>query len=182
MAETLTATLAASVSVNHAIDSDLGLRIGANGQISYSVALSKGEGSNKAEAVVELSGTIAHGARADIDLSGTLTDLFARTVAFTKIKAILFKNVSTLESEITLGGGTDGAGTAAFDTWLKSAAGGGAGDGSECLRFPKGAFTLLGNPEAGWAVTGTTADILSLKNEDGSDDALYEIAIVGEIA
>lgn len=180
MAETLSFTLEAKAQIAQAIDSDLDLRVQANGLVSFLKALTKGTGVDQIDGVVELEvASLAHGARSDIDLAGSLTDLFERACSFATIKAILFKNTSTNDVELTVGGGTDGAGAAAFDAWLKSAAGSGAGDGSECLRLPRGAFILLGNPEDGWAVTATSADILSVKNEHGSLAGSFQVLIAG---
>jgi hypothetical protein len=180
MAETLSVTMHASAQVTASLDSDLDLRVQANGLVDFLKAMAKGTGVDQIDGAVEVEvASLASGARSDVDLAGSLTDLFERACVFASIKGILFKNTSTNDVELSVGGGTNGAGAAAFDTWLKSAAGGGAGDGSECLRIPRGGFILLGNPEDGWAVTATSADILSVKNEHGSLAGSFQLFLLG---
>lgn len=154
-----------------------------NPTISLQKSLTDGTGDDKAEQVWFDERTLAAGADEDLDLAGGLTDPFGDTITFTKIKALLVLNTSDelstpTDAEIQVGGGDTGDGTNAWDTWITST----AADGSEAVKVPVGGGHMLFNRlAAGFAVTAGVGDLLRIKNNDGSDQAQYQIMVVGEV-
>lgn len=141
--------------------------------------MTNGTGSDQANKIYADTNTILAGARNTIDLAGSVSDVYGDTITFTKIKGIILKNTSTTAAVLALGGGSDGAGTNAFDTWIRSAAGGGAGDGSEQVLVRAGGFVMFYTPDStAYAVTAGTGDILGIV-ETATLAGSYEIAILG---
>ncbi len=165
MATTVTGKITAALSANWSKDLDIGA-VAATPQSSVSLTFTNGEGANKVEAVAIKAGTVAGSGSVDIDLAGTLTDPGGDVITFNKIKGFLVKNKSDSGSGFEVGG--------SFDTWLKAS-------GDEVKVMP-GGFLAIGNPTAaGFAVTPTTADTMTLSNL-GATDQDYEVIVLGEVA
>lgn len=140
--------------------------------------LTDGTGLNSANQVYADSGTIGAAATVNIDLAGTVTDVFGAVITFTVVKAVFVRNTTTATAAvINVGGGSNGAGLNAFDTWITST----AADGSEAVILPANAAVLLWNPTAaGYVVTAGTGDLLSL-TETATLVGAYEVMVVGEV-
>lgn len=147
-------------------------------QISKTIDLTDGTSDDQADLVYTKSGTLNAGQADSIDLAGSLTDDLGNSITFVTVKGIFLVNTSTLDAELELGGGSDGAGTNAFDTWITAS----SADGSEALRVPYGGFAGIGVPKTGFAVTAATGDILRVENTDGANAATYSLIIVGTSA
>jgi len=106
----------------------------------------------------------------------TLENPFGVACVFSSVKVLFVKNTSTSAADLLVGGGTDGAGTEAWDTWITSV----ADNGSEVVRVPQGGMLFIEAPLAGWAVTAGTIDVLGITNESGVNAASYELQIIGE--
>lgn len=136
--------------------------------LSLIATLADGTGAGKNSKVFYDERTLADGGTEDIDLAGALTDGFGATVSFAKIRLMVIKAAAANTTALTVGG--DAAAVIGFlvdpsDKFVVSAAGG---------------FVMAYNPTAaGYAVTGTTADILQVANGAGAG-ATYEILICGE--
>lgn len=138
--------------------------------------LLNGTGSDQANQVWADSNTILAGATNQIDTVGTLVDIYGTTISFTKIKGIILKNTSTTASVLALGGGTDGAGTNAFDTWITSA----AADGSERPLVRPGGVFMLYTPDSTAYAASAGSDILSVI-ETSTLAGAYDIALIGVV-
>jgi len=135
-----------------------------------------GTGASQANQVYFDAHAIAGSATKDYDLAGSLTDVFGDTITFTSIKAILIENTDA-DCILHVGGGDDGSGSNAFDTWITSD----ADDGSEKVILQPGGAILLVNPAAnGYAVTAGTGDILRITEASGNAGT-FEITIIGEV-
>ena len=147
--------------------------------VSANITMADGTGANQSDLMYfELAETIAASGNDQYDLAGALTDAYGDAVVFAKIKAILIKNTAT-NAEIQVGGGTDGAGTNAWAPWITST----TADKSEAVKIEpnNGAFMMIA-PNTGWTVTAGTADILRITNNSGSNEASYQMIIIGTSA
>lgn len=148
---------------------------------TFNDTLADGTGADQANQVYQDLATLAADQIVSYDLAGGLTDEFGGTVTFTKIKTIMLLNTSTTASVLAIGGGTGGNGTNAFDTWCRSQAGAGAGDGSERVLVGPGGVFLLYRPDVtGYAVTAGTGDILIIE-EESTLAASYELTLIGVV-
>lgn len=136
-----------------------------------------GTGLDQCNQVYSKAATITAAGRNTYDLAGSLTDMFGNTITFTGIKGLYVKNTSTTAARLLVGGGSDGAGTNAWDTWVTST----AADGSEGVIVPKGGALLLVNPvAAGFGVTAGTVDILAIEELDTLVGA-YDLMVFGNV-
>ena len=128
-----------------------------------------GTGTNKIGAVY--SDRVSLGSAVQLDLSGSLTSVLdGSVVSFPILMGIFLRNLSTTTGEaIVVGGGSDGAGTAAVVNWVSAA-------NDEVVVGPGGMLALW-SPVDGYAVTNSTADILRLEAASGSPSA--DVLIVG---
>lgn len=148
--------------------------------LSKSIAFAFGTGAGKGDQVFHDRRILAGGASEDLDLAGVLTNAYGATVTFAKVKAILIFNRSdetltspvahtATDAEIAVGGAAANEFQGPFQA---------AGD---AIGIPAGgAFLIAGNWATGWAVTAGTGDLLKIENLDGSDEACYDIVIIGE--
>lgn len=161
------ATFSLAVAIEQGISTDLGSK---KDSISLEVLLDllNGTGAEQANATFSDERQIAASGDEDLDLSGGLTDAFGNSIAFTGIKAMLIVADENNGDDLVIGG----ASSAGFTSWV-----GGADD---TIILPPGGFMLLGRKDAaGWLVTATTADLLTIANADSVDPATYKIVLVG---
>lgn len=130
-------------------------------------AFADGAGLNQAEQVYAKSAQLAASGVDSLDLSGALTNGVGASVAFTKIKVIIITAATTNQSTITVGGNA-----AAFASFLGGAT-------QTLVVRPGGVFVLVAPDAAGYAVTASTADVLDITNDDGSNAADYSITLIG---
>lgn len=106
----------------------------------------------------------------NIDLSSSLTTWDGSTVSFPILMGVFVKNLSTTSGETAqIGGGSDGAGTAAVINWVAAAA--------DIVNVGPSGFFALWDPIDGYAVTNSTADILRIEAAAGSPNV--DVLIVG---
>lgn len=104
----------------------------------------------------------------DLDLAGSLTDPLGAAVTFAKVNGIYLKNRSTTAAEIVTLGGDAAA------ILLGGAA-------THTLKVGPNGMLWIANPSlAGYAVTGTTGDILQLVADAGTPSV--DIVIIGRSA
>jgi hypothetical protein len=138
----------------------------------YKTVLADGTGDDQADLVWHDRRTIAASSNDDLDLAGVLSDAFGDTVSFARIKGIFIRNRSDqqgtpTEAQIQVGGGSN-----VFASWL--------GASGDIVKIDAGGMFLLTNPTAtAYAVTAGTGDILRVTNNDGSDQAEYDIIVIG---
>lgn len=140
-----------------------------------------GTGAGKADQIWHDRRVLAASADEDLDLAGVLTNWAGATVTFANIKAIIVINRSdetttspahtATDASITVGG-------AAATQFV-----GPLVDATDKVQVEAGGvFLVATKTAAGWTVTAATADLLNIANEDGVDEALYDIVLVGEAA
>lgn len=106
------------------------------------------------------------------DLAGGLIDVFGNTLTFATMKKLIIINRSTTAGEdLTIGGPSAGT-TGALVTDLFD------GDSDSRLKIKAGYGFALGGGEAGYTVTGGSADVLVVTNA-GTGDITYDIIIAG---
>jgi hypothetical protein len=169
MAVTLTSTLKVNFTASLV---NAGTRITATAPVAHSYTLSLASGTiiNTADKIFHDDRTVTAASPDSIDLAGALTDPLGATVTFAKIIGIIIENSSTTAAEILEVGGN----AAPFSTWLGAA--------SDTIKIgPGGCFVLFNPSLAGYAVTGTTADILDIDVASGTN-VPYIITVVGRSA
>lgn len=111
--------------------------------------------------------TLAGAAVDALDLAGVLTDAFGQSITFASVKAIIVAAAASNTDEVQIGGGSN-----AFASFL--------GDPTDQIVLRPGGLLVLVAPDAaGYAVTASTGDILRITNASASDQADYEIIIIG---
>jgi len=133
--------------------------------LDASLNFTSGTGNNQTSVIYHDTRTLADGATENLDLAGVLTNPFGSTVTFTKVKVIVFKNMSATQT-FSLGG----AASAQFVNWV--------GDATDIINVPPGGCFVISAPLAGFAVTATSADLLKVANSAGAE-ADYKIMILG---
>ncbi len=136
-----------------------------------STTWTSGTGANQVDLMFADQRSISSSSNDDLDLAGVLTDAFGNTLTFARIKAIYIKNVSVdAATEIQI----DQTVAADWSTLF---------NGGAIIKLLKGAMIYAEAPDAvAWAVTATSADILRITNNHGSNTALYDIVILGASA
>lgn len=168
MAVSFNGTITLSVSATLTDDATLG-----NGthtiQKTYKKVYSNGSGANQASQMYAAVRSINASSNEDLDLAGGLTNIFGDTITFATVKEIIIYSHATNGDNLNIGGDA----TAAFSTIF--------GDSSDILSIAPGGLLHLQNPNAaGYAVTGTSADILQIANADSAEAADYDIIIIGD--
>lgn len=169
MATTLTARVALSL----AAQLDKGLDVGS---ASYPATLGitnvfeNGTGANQANELFTDTRTLTASATENLDLAGVLTDAFGTVLSFTKVKAIIVTAAAANTNDVVVGGHA----TAAFAPMF--------GDVTDTVVVkPGGTFVIVAPDANGYAVTATTADMLTVTNSAGGTSVTYTIAIVGTV-
>lgn len=131
--------------------------------------VASGTAANLADKVWSNTSSPLTGATDSIDLAGTLTDAFGALVTFAKVRGILFVAAAANTTTLTLSRiATAGA------PFL-------AADGDAVAPISGGGFYAWADPAAGFVVTATSDDIISVVNSAGAT-ATYTILIVGTSA
>ena len=109
--------------------------------------------------------TINAGVDFDIDMVGALDDPLGDQITAVRVKSIFFKNISTNDTDIILGGAVANAFAAMWNA---------VGDS---LNIPRDGYVLLTAPDAtAWVTAGGATDILRITG--GAANGEYEITIV----
>lgn len=135
---------------------------------SYVDNFANGTGVNQAQEIFSDSRTPAGSGTDNLDLSGVLSDALGATVAFTGVKTIVLRNTGT--TQIRIGKKITNGFAGPYDQT--------AGALGHIVE-PGGTYFVSNPSAAGWAVTGATADQLSIENLGGSAGA-YDIVIIGK--
>lgn len=139
-----------------------------------------GTGLGKADQLFHDRRIVAASTSDDLDLAGVLTNAFGGTITFASIKAIVLYNRSdetwgahSVATDATIAVG--GAAANEFQGPMEAA--------GDAIVVPAGGLFVITKPEtAGWPVTADTGDILRIENLDGTDEAMYDIFLIGESA
>lgn len=145
---TLTKQIASDEYANHPLDE------------MWSFDWQTGTGEGQANSLYHASGTVGAGLSVNKDLiGGGLVDAFGDAIAFTTVRAILIRNTSSGEINLTV------------QSTLPIFA-----TGSDSLVIPAGGCVVFASA-AGWTVTAGTADVLTLTAP--TEEAGYELIIIG---
>lgn len=136
--------------------------------VAKSFSLIDGVGAGKADISYAAQRQLAASANESLDLVGVLTDVFGRTIAAAKVKALLIVGDPDNTGDLIVG-----AATAPFLGPL--------GGTAPTFSVRPGGFFMFGDPGLGWTVTATTGDLLKVVNSS-SAVAKYQIAIVAASA
>ena len=164
MGTTVTGSMSASLSANWSRDLAVGV-VTAAPKVAAATRFTDGTGANKIQQVLLEAGSIAASGSDTIDLTGDLLDPGGATITFTKVKGFIIRNTSASGDGIQVDG--------TFNAWLKA-----SGDG---VKVMPGGFLAVCNPTAdGYAVTGGSADEITLTNLDSVNAQTYEVEVIGE--
>ena len=161
-----------SVAINVNIDVAQAVQVG--GQVSkntididFSKALANGAGAdNASKAYYGLRSITASGTDV-LNLTATLLDAFGAAITFTKIRGVFIKPAAANAGTISMGAGTN-----PVVGLLNSA--------TDKIIIAAGGYFMVVNPTAaGYGVTASTADKITITNNVAST-VNYEIVIVGE--
>ena len=145
--------------------------------ISFSETFAFGDGDGQADMFWSDQRTLAFGATDAIDLYGALSTPLSPVVSFDKVKCIIVWNRSdeagvhaghavATDAQITVGGAAANEFVGPFDT---------AGD---AVKIEAGNAHAFINKGDGWACAAGS-DILNVVNNDGADQALFDIIVFG---
>lgn len=133
--------------------------------------LANGTAAGQADRIFSDTRTVNASTNDDLDLAGVLTDSFAATITFVKIKGLFIRSAAANAQNFTVGNATSNA----WATLLNAT-------GTVTMR--PGATLLLaaGSADAtAYAVTAGTGDILRVANGAGSS-ITYDIIVIGTSA
>lgn len=168
----LTTKIALNIGAEHTKSLDL-----ADGKVAlskiYQAILSSGTGVGQADLLFHDTRTLSASATENLDLSGSLADAFGATLAFVKVKAIVFVAAAANTNNVIVGGDVTNTFFPMF----------GAETDSLILR-PGTTFALIcgATDSVGYAVTASTADLLKVTNSAGSTSVTYDVYIFGTSA
>jgi hypothetical protein len=134
--------------------------------MALSQAFTDGTGNNQCDKIFHDERTLPGGFTEDLDLSGVLLGKLSTTpIAFAKVKLILVVNKSATLT-VSVGGATT-----QFVNWV--------GASGDIVKIAPSGFMFLVAPLAGYAVTNSSADLLTISS---SGAAVYDIVIAGSTA
>lgn len=137
-------------------------------QYGYNAVLTDGTGANQAKELFTDTRTLAASGSEDLDLAGGLTDALGNTLTFSKIKALIIKADAGNTNDVLVGGHATAAIASLF------------GDATDKVRVKPGGLMALVAPDAnGYAITATTADLLTVANSAGTTGVTYSIIVIG---
>lgn len=137
-------------------------------KLHHRIDLANGSGANQANKFWSDRRTLAASGTENLDLAASLTDAFGASITFARVKGLLIRAASANVNNVLVGGHA----SAAWSTW--------AGDATDLVVVRPGGLLLLVAPDAtAYAVTATTADLLTVANSGAGTGVTYDIAIVG---
>lgn len=169
MSKTLFAAIALSVSGEYANGGTLGTT---KSPLDFKAGniFRTGEGVNQAEAAYADSRTLAASGTENLDLAGGLTDAFGAALGFTKVKALIIRAAAGNTNDVVVGGHASAAAATFF------------GDATDKVRVkPGGMFVLTAPNAAGYAITATTADLLTVANGGSGTPVSYDVIVIGSV-
>lgn len=169
MTDSLAATISLNVNALLSGSPDLGTARHSLNE-TFSNTFTNGTAINQANQMFSDSRTVSASTDDELDLAGVLVNALGTTITFTSVKAIIIKAAAANGANLSVGGDS----VAPVDNIFA--------DTSDKILVPPGGMFMITNPQAtGFAVTGTTADILEISNLDGAASASYDIIIIGEV-
>lgn len=132
---------------------------------AFSINFTNGTGAGQADLMYQVRGSLASSGTDTYDLdAGTLEDRFGNGLTFVKVKAVILSHTSSSSaSSIAM-----------------------AGDFTTTIKLPQQNLVAGGAHEShdptGWTVTASTADVITVVNNDGSNTATYDLYIIGTSA
>ncbi len=135
----------------------------------YSVTLTSGTGSGKANRFYQGARTLTGGGTESLDFYGGFTDFTGETINFATVKGIIIAPASTgSTSGLKVGGTLSNQATLWF------------ADTSDAVNVSAGGKLAMVNGGAGWTITTSTADLLKITNLDGSNTLTYDLIVWGD--
>ena len=132
--------------------------------------MTNGTGANNANMVFADTRTLAASGTEDLDLAGGVTNSFGTTTTFTKIKALIISAAAGNTNDVVVGGHATAAITSLF------------GDATDKVKVKPGGTVAFVAPDAtGYAITATTADMLTVTNSAGTTGVTYDIVVIGVV-
>ncbi len=132
--------------------------------------LTTGTGADNINEIFADTRQLAASTAENLDLAGVLTDVFNNVITFTKIKFIIVKAAATNTNDVMVGGHASAACFSMFNA------------ATDKLRIKPGGFVVLVAPNSvGFAVTATTADMLTVGNSSSGSVVDYDIIIGGTV-
>ncbi len=129
-----------------------------------------GTGAGQADKIFSDTRQIAASSNDDLDLT-SLTDPLGAALAFAGVKGIYVEAAAGNTNDVVIGGHDSAAFLGPF------------ADATDKIRLKPGeVFFITNRTAAGWAVTGTTADILRIANGGSGSAVNYSIILVGDSA
>lgn len=164
---TLNASLTLSLTANLVNSLDLG-DVTQNVANTSNFPLTDGTGANQAKSLFSDTRTLAASGTENLDLAATLLDAFGAAITFTKIKALIIKASAANTNDVVVGGHA----TAACFSFFNAA--------TDKLKVKPGGMIALVAPDVnGYAVTTTTADMLTVTNSAAGTGITYDVIIIG---
>ena len=134
------------------------------------VDLVEGTATGAADLLFADERTLSASATENLDLAGALTSPLGQTLTFVTVKAIIVIANSANTNSVIVGG----HGSAAFV--------GPFGAANDTVSVKPGGIFAIAHGGAGWAVTATTADMLTITNSGGTTGVTYRVIILGTSA
>lgn len=137
--------------------------------LSDLTSFADGESINQAEVLWTDTRTITASSSEDLDLSGTaLQDQLGANIAFTSIKLMYIKALSTNTNDVVVGG----ASATQFVAWV--------GDSTDKVNIvPGGTLLIIAPDAAGYAVAAGSTDLLKIANSSSGTSVTYDITLIG---
>lgn len=136
--------------------------------ISKSVSLATGTGANQSDRLFSDTRTLAASATEDLDLAGVLTDAFAATITFARIKLMYIAAAAGNTNNVIVGG----AAATQWATWV------GAATHTVTVR-PGGLLLLVAPDVTAYAVGAGASDFLRVGNSAAGSSVTYDIVLIG---
>jgi hypothetical protein len=135
------------------------------------IALANGTGSGQADKIFHDKRTLTASSSENLDLAGVLTDAYGQTITFARVKALIISAAPANVNNVVVGGHA----TAAWATWV-------ADPTDKVIVRPGGVLALAASDATAYAVTATTADMLTVANSGAGSSVTYDIVIIGASA
>lgn len=129
--------------------------------------LANGSAAGQAQKAFSDSRVIAASGSENLDLAGALSSALGTTITFATVKAILIRAKATNANNVVVG-------PSASNGFLGPFA-----DASDRVAVKPGGSFLVTAPDAGWAVTAGTGDLLTVANSGAGTEVGYDIVVIG---
>ncbi len=141
--------------------------------LTYGPTLSFGDGSgaDQINRIFADTRTLAASANEDLDLAGGLTDAIGQVITLARVRGLLVRASPANTNNVIVGGAPANGWFTAF------------GGAAHTVTVRPGGLLLLGARDAtGYAVTGSTGDLLRIANSSSGTAVTYDIVILGATA